>query len=69
MSVRTIRERLGANPVPIQLPIGAEDNFTGVIDLVENKALVWKDDLGIEFDVEDVPAEHGRCRPRGRATT
>ena len=58
MSVRTIRERLGANPIPIQLPIGSEDQLKGVIDLVENKALVWKgDDLGIEFDVEDVPAE------------
>ena len=57
MSVRTIRERLGANPVPIQLPIGSEDDLRGVIDLVESKALVWKDDLGIEFDVEDVPAE------------
>ncbi len=57
MSVRTIRERLGANPVPIQLPIGSEDQLKGVIDLVENKALVWKDDLGIEFDVEDVPAD------------
>jgi elongation factor G len=57
MSVRTIRERLGANPVPIQLPIGSEDNLRGVIDLVENKALVWKDDLGIDFDVEDVPAD------------
>ncbi len=56
-SVRTIRERLGANPVPIQLPIGSEDDLRGVIDLVESKALVWKDDLGIEFDVEDVPAE------------
>jgi elongation factor G len=57
MSVRTIRERLGANPVPIQLPIGSEDDLRGVIDLVESKELVWKDDLGIEFDVEDVPAE------------
>jgi elongation factor G len=57
MSVRTIRERLGANPVPIQLPIGSEDQLKGVIDLVENKALVWKDDLGIEFEVEDVPAD------------
>ena len=57
MSVRTIRERLGANPIPIQLPIGSEDQLKGVIDLVENKALVWKDDLGIEFDVEDVPAD------------
>ncbi len=58
MSVRTIRERLGANPIPIQLPIGSEDQLKGVIDLVENRALVWKgDDLGIEFDVEDVPAD------------
>ena len=57
MSVRTIRERLGANPIPIQLPIGSEDQLKGVIDLVENKALVWKDDLGIDFDVEDVPAD------------
>jgi elongation factor G len=57
MSVRTIRERLGANPVPIQLPIGSEDNLQGVVDLVENRALVWKDDLGIEFDVTDIPAE------------
>ncbi len=57
MSVRTIRERLGANPVPIQLPIGSEDALRGVIDLVENKALVYKDDLGTEFDTEDVPAD------------
>jgi elongation factor G len=57
MSVRTIRERLGANPVPIQLPIGSEDALRGVVDLVENKALVYKDDLGIDFEVEDVPAE------------
>ena len=57
MSVRTIRERLGANPIPIQLPIGSEDQLKGVIDLVGNKALVWKDDLGIEFEIEDVP-EH-----------
>ncbi len=58
MSVRTIRERLGANPLPIQLPIGSEDQLKGVVDLIENKALVWKgDDLGVEYDVEDVPAD------------
>jgi elongation factor G len=57
MSVRTIRERLGANPLPIQLPIGAEDQLKGVVDLIENKALVWKDELGTEFEVEDVPAD------------
>src|SRR6187431_1190145 len=55
MSVRTIRECLGANPVPIQLPIGSEDNLKGVIDLVEMKALVWKDELGTEFDTEEIP--------------
>jgi len=57
MSVRTIRERLGANPVPIQLPIGSEDQLKGVIDLVANQARVYKDDLGTEFDIEDVPAD------------
>ncbi len=57
MSVRTIRERLGANPIPIQLPIGSEDQLKGVIDLVGNKALIWQDDLGTEFEVTDVPAE------------
>src|SRR5205814_6777225 len=48
-AVQTMRDRLGANPLPIQLPIGAEDSFQGVIDLIENKALVWKDELGTEF--------------------
>ncbi len=54
-AVETMRDRLGANPLPIQLPIGAEDGFTGVIDLIENKALVWKDELGIEFEYEAIP--------------
>ncbi|MEX2447908.1 MAG: elongation factor G [Solirubrobacterales bacterium] len=56
-SVETMVERLGANPLPIQLPIGAEGGFIGVVDLVEMKALVWKDELGTEFDVEEIPAE------------
>ncbi len=56
-AVETIRDRLGANPLPIQLPIGAEDQLRGVIDLVEYKALVYKDELGTEFDVEEIPAE------------
>ena len=55
--VQTMKERLGAHPLPIQLPIGAEDQFKGVVDLIENKALVWKDELGTEFTFEDVPAE------------
>jgi elongation factor G len=54
-SVETMKERLGANPLPIQLPIGAEAEFTGVVDLIENKALVWKDELGTEFEYTDVP--------------
>jgi elongation factor G len=54
-AVQTMRDRLGANPLPIQLPIGAEDRFTGVVDLIENKALVWKDELGTEFEYEEVP--------------
>ena len=52
-----MRDRLGANPLPIQLPIGAEDGFIGVVDLIENKALVWKDELGTEFEYEEIPAE------------
>jgi elongation factor G len=56
-AVQTMRDRLGAHPLPIQLPIGAEDGFTGVIDLIENKALVWKDELGTDFDYEEIPAE------------
>jgi elongation factor G len=50
-------DRLGANPVPIQLPIGQEDAFRGVVDLVEMQAIVYKDDLGQEFDTTDIPAE------------
>ena len=56
-AVETMRERLGANPLPIQLPIGAEDGFVGVVDLIENKALVWEDELGTEFNYEEIPAE------------
>ncbi len=56
-AVQTMRDRLGANPLPIQLPIGAEDGFTGVVDLIEDKALVWKDELGTEFEYEAVPDE------------
>ncbi|MDO4671125.1 MAG: elongation factor G [Aerococcus sp.] len=57
-SVNTIRDRLGANAHPIQLPIGAEDNFTGIIDLVTMKAEVYKDDLGTQIEEEDIPAEY-----------
>ncbi len=56
-SVQTMKDRLGANPLPIQLPIGAEDKFVGIIDLIENKALVWEDELGTEFVYKDIPDE------------
>jgi elongation factor G len=55
--IQTMIDRLGANPVPIQLPIGAESEFAGVVDLVEEKAIVYKDDLGKESEVVDIPAE------------
>ncbi|HXI96971.1 MAG TPA: elongation factor G, partial [Candidatus Acidoferrum sp.] len=56
-SVQSMIDRLGANPIPIQLPIGQEDKHIGVIDLVEMKAIIYKDDLGEDFEVTDIPAE------------
>src|SRR6187402_2693490 len=53
--VDSIKERLGANAVPIQIPIGREDQFQGVIDLVEMKAIYYRDDLGNKIDVVDIP--------------
>jgi len=56
--VDMIKDRLGAVPLVIQLPIGAESDFAGIIDLVKNKAVVWKDEkLGAEFEYLDIPAE------------
>jgi elongation factor G len=56
-AVQSMRDRLGANPVPVQIPIGQEDAFRGVVDLVEMQAIVYKDDLGQQFDVTEIPAE------------
>ena len=57
-SVESIRDRLGAKAVPIQLPIGSESNLKGVVDLVEMKALVWEtDQVGASADVRDIPAD------------
>ncbi len=56
--VEMIRDRLGANPIPIQLPIGAEDLFRGVIDLVQMKAIVWDNEaMGANYEVMDIPAD------------
>jgi elongation factor G len=56
--VGQIKSRLGANPVPIQLPIGAEDKFKGVVDLVKMKAIYWDDETqGMRFDEKEIPAD------------
>jgi len=55
--VQTMVDRLGAHPVPIQLPIGAEAEFKGIVDLVDMKAIVYKDELGKDVSVEDIPAD------------
>jgi len=56
-AVESMRDRLGANPVPIQLPIGQEEHHRGVVDLVEMRAITYEDDLGEKFDVGEIPAE------------
>jgi elongation factor G len=58
-TVRTISERLGAKPLPIQIPIGAESDFIGVIDLVEMRALTWRGEVqkGEDYTVEEIPAD------------
>ena len=57
--VDMISDRLGANAVVMQLPLGAEADYLGVIDLVKNKAIVWKDEnLGAEFEYQEIPAEY-----------
>jgi elongation factor G len=55
--VQTMIDRLGANPIPIQLPIGAESDFVGIIDLVTMKATYYLDELGTEFEERDIPAD------------
>ena len=56
-TIRQMKEILGANPCAIQVPIGAEENFKGVVDLIKMKAILWHDEsMGAEYDVEDIPA-------------
>lgn len=56
--VKEIKEKLGANPIPIQVPIGAEENFKGVVDLITNKAIVWnEEDLGMTYKEMEVPED------------
>jgi elongation factor G len=56
-SVQSMVDRLGARPVPVQLPIGQEGNFRGVVDLVEMRSITWGDDLGMSMTIGDVPPE------------
>ena len=58
MVVNQLRDRLGCNAVPIQMTIGSEEDFKGVIDLIKQKAIIWsEDDMGMTFEYEDIPAE------------
>ena len=65
-SVRTMETRLGANAVPLQIPIGAESDFKGIVDLLGMKAVVYKDDLGKEQDVIEIPAEYADAATEAR---
>ena len=57
-TVQQMRDILGANPCPIQIPIGAEENFKGVVDLIKMKAMYWHDEtMGAEYDIAEIPAE------------
>jgi elongation factor G len=56
-SVQSMVDRLAAHPVPVQLPIGIEEHFRGVVDLVEMKAVTWDDDLGVEMEHGEIPPE------------
>ena len=55
--VEQIKERLGANPIPLQIPIGSEDTFICIVDLVQNKAFVWEDDLGQQMTEVEIPED------------
>jgi elongation factor G len=56
-SVQSMVDRLGAHPVPVQLPVGQEEHFRGVVDVIDMKAVVWADDLGIKIDEIEIPEE------------
>ena len=57
-TVQQMKDILGANPCPVQIPIGAEENFKGVVDLIKMKAILWHDEtMGAEYEVDDIPAD------------
>jgi elongation factor G len=67
-SVQSIVDRLGANPVPVQLPFGSEDTFDGVIDLLERKLYRYVDPVGTSWEVSDIPAEYAEAAAEARQT-
>ncbi len=67
-AVQEIKDKLGANPVPIQIPIGSEELFKGVVDLVKNKAIIWLgDDLGAKWEYSEIPADLKEAAAEWRA--
>ena len=67
--VEMVRDRLGANPVPVQLPIGSSEDFAGVIDLIDQRAIYWDDDsLGVDFRSEEIPADYADAVSEARET-
>src|SRR5687767_10213143 len=67
-AVQSMRDRLGASPVPIHLPIGQEDAFAGIVDLVEMKAITYVNALGTEFSTEEIPATLAAAASAGHHT-
>ncbi len=67
--VEMLRDRLGANPVPVQLPIGSSEDFAGVIDLIDQRAIYWDDEsLGVDFRSEEIPADYAGAVSEARET-
>ena len=57
-TLKQIEDRLGGNPIPVTIPVGAEDDFKGVVDLIKMKAIIWNDETnGMDFDITDIPAD------------
>ena len=67
-AVRMMHERLKANAVPIELPIGREADFTGVVDLVANHAIIYKDELGVNVEITDIPDDMKEIAEEARTT-
>src|SRR5208337_1723371 len=65
--ISQLRSKLHANPIVIQLPLGAQDSFDGIIDVVTQRAIIWQDEtLGAAFDVVEIPAAHAEKARRAR---